>query len=116
MTKLTALSVLPDDIGRFTSVPLGADRVQALRDEFVALRQAALLLQPVVTEMSLEDVRFVNGMVSDRSHLTPALLETEIKGALLNMLTDPLGLTMPGLADVAYWMLAALAAKKRAQP
>jgi hypothetical protein len=113
MTKLTALSVLPDDIGRFTSVPLGSDRVSALREEFVALRDSAILLQPELCEMSLDDVRRVTSTVRDRSQMTTVALATEIKTAALNLLTDPTGGSATATADVAYWMLAALAAKKR---
>ena len=67
----TTLLVLPaGDMGRFGSVPLGADRITALRDEFIALRRVAAFVCGVAPEaLTLNDVIHVTDVVTSRAVL-----------------------------------------------
>ena len=67
----TTLQVLPaGDMGRFGSVPLGADRITALRDEFLALRRVAAFVRGVTPDaLTLDDVEHVIDVVTARAAL-----------------------------------------------
>jgi len=68
---LTTLQILPaGDMGRFASMPLGADRIAALRDEFLALRRVVALVHGVLPEaLTLDDVAHITDVVLARAAL-----------------------------------------------
>jgi hypothetical protein len=99
----TTLLVLPaGDMGRFGSVPLGADRITALRDEFVALRRVTAFVCGVAPEaLTLDDVMHVTDVVTARAALDGRALRSGFRSA------EEAG----DLRDAILWLLAESFAK-----
>lgn len=106
---LTTLQVLPEtEMGRFSSLALGADRVTALRDEFILLRAvvAHLVAGKAPDKLNFDDVQNVAVIVDSRAQLPRTALDAGLKDAALNVMTAPENATSSAAVDAAIWLLA----------